>query len=104
MVEKPWRERLADSAVTILILAKDFYGSTGEDTLKEAIRLNKPVILIRADDEPVPTPEDFSSYEGKKALITATLGAVAAIQVKGVLESWGFEPPGEVTTYQWEER
>ena len=93
MAERPAKERLASSRVFVCVLTHEFEGSDGEEMLELAIKLGKPVILLRPTGaELLPTPRALATY-GHESVTGDPL--VAAARIREYLEVL----PGEPVSY-----
>ena len=102
-----WRDDLGNSDVIILLLHDFFYQSDGADTLDEAVRLNKPVLLIQVAGRRTPVPQAFSDYQGRKATVTMArkgLDEKTDKFIQAILRRWGINEPPDIIDYGWRKR
>lgn len=82
----------------VCILHDSYYGSPGEEALKLAIKLRKPVILFRPPGRTVAIPQEFEDYEGVKKLTTTAEETVKMIRLLTPSNVTGIA----VHDYDWE--
>jgi len=95
-----WREALANSSVAIVSMDHDFYGSTGEEVLTEAIRLRIKILML-TNGLHVRIPQPFADYRGTKHLV---LDEDYGDEAERVLRAWGVAQGATAYDYEWEQR